>query len=130
MIGASRYVAVAGVAATVTFVATPLVEKFARRVGWVVEPDARRVHTKATPDVGGIAMFLGFLAAMAAAWAMGSFRSIFAGNSEALGLLVGCGVVFLVGLVDDIKEISAPAKVTGIVLGAVVFVIFGVNMYY
>ncbi|CAB4715630.1 MAG: undecaprenyl/decaprenyl-phosphate alpha-N-acetylglucosaminyl 1-phosphate transferase [Actinobacteria bacterium] len=130
MIGASRYVSVAGVAATVTFVATPLVERFARRVGWVVEPDARRVHTKATPDVGGIAMFLGFLAAMAAAWAMGSFRSIFAGNSEALGLLVGCGVVFLVGLVDDIKEISAPAKVTGIVLGAVVFVIFGVNMYY
>ena len=130
MIGASRYVAVGGVAAVITFVSTPLVARFAHRVGWVVEPDARRVHTRTTPDVGGIAMFLGFLVAMAAAWGMDSFHAIFAGNSEALGLLLGCGVVFLVGLIDDIKEISAPAKVTGIVLGAVVFVMFGVNMYW
>lgn len=114
----------------VTFVLTPLVARFAHRVGWVVEPDARRVHTRTTPDVGGIAMFFGFLAAMAAAWGMDAFKPIFAGNSEALGVIVGCGVIFLVGLVDDIREISAPAKVTGIVAGAVVFVLFGVTMYY
>jgi len=130
MVSFSRYLAVGGVAAVVTFVLTPLVAKFAHRVGWVVEPDARRVHTRTTPDVGGIAMFIGFIAAMAAAWGMDAFKPIFAGNSEALGVIVGCGVIFLVGLVDDIREISAPAKVTGIVVGAVVFVLFGVTMYY
>jgi len=130
MVSFSRYLAVGGVAAVVTFVLTPLVAKFAHRVGWVVEPDARRVHTRTTPDVGGIAMFIGFIAAMAAAWGMDAFKPIFAGNSEAFGVIVGCGVIFLVGLVDDIREISAPAKVTGIVVGAVVFVLFGVTMYY
>ncbi|MEY4372854.1 MAG: UDP-N-acetylglucosamine--undecaprenyl-phosphate N-acetylglucosamine-phosphate transferase [Actinomycetota bacterium] len=130
MVSASRYVAVGVVAAVVTFVLTPLVAKFAHRVGWVVAPDARRVHTRTTPDVGGIAMFFGFLAAMAAAWGMDSFRPIFAGNSEALGVLIGCGLVFAVGLIDDVHELSAPAKVTGIVIGGVVLTVFGVTMFY
>lgn len=130
MIGASRYAVVGGVAAVVTCGFTPLVAKFAHRVGWVDAPDARRVHTRITPNVGGIAMFLGFLAAMGTAWWMDAFKPIFAGNSEALGLLLGCLVVFLTGLIDDVRDLSAPAKVTGIVLGAVVFVVFGLTMYY
>lgn len=130
MISASRYAAVGLVAAAVTCGTTPLVARFARRLGWVDAPDARRVHTRTTPNVGGIAMFLGFLAAMAMAWRMDSFGAVFAGNSEAVGLLIGCGVVFLTGLIDDVRELSAPAKVTGIVLGAVAFVLFGLTMYY
>ena len=130
MIGGFSYALIGAVAAAVTCICTPLVARFAHRVGWVVEPDARRVHTRTTPDVGGIAMFIGFLAAMGTAWAMGRFRPLFAGNSEALGIVLGCTLIFVVGLIDDVKEISAPAKVVGIVLGAVVFVSFGVTMYY
>jgi UDP-GlcNAc:undecaprenyl-phosphate GlcNAc-1-phosphate transferase len=130
MIPGPSYLLVGAVAAVVTGVLTPLVAWWARRVGWVVAPDARRVHTRVTPDVGGIAMFLGFLAAMGTAWSMGVMRPLFAGNSEALGVVLGCGLVFLVGLVDDIRDLSAPAKVTGIVAGAVVLVLFGDTMYY
>ncbi len=130
MIDGFGYLVVGAVAAGVTFALTPLVAWFARRVGWVVEPDERRVHTRTTPDVGGIAMFGGFLAAMGVAWSMDRFRPLFADNSEALGVVLACTLVFAVGLVDDVHELSAPAKVTGIVLAGIVLVIFGVTMYY
>ena len=130
MINGYGYLFVGVVAAVVTFVTTPIVRWFARRRGWVATPDGRRIHATSTPDVGGIAMFVGFLAAMAAAWSMDRFRPVFAGNSEALGVVLACAVVFLVGLADDIWELSAPAKVTGIVGAGIVLVLFGVTMYY
>jgi len=130
MIDGFGYLVVGAVAALVTFALTPLVAWFAHRVGWVVAPDERRVHTRTTPDVGGIAMFGGFLAAMGVAWSMGRFRPLFADNSEALGIVLACTLVFAVGLVDDVRELSAPAKVTGIVVAGIVLVIFGVTMYY
>ncbi|MEI7546916.1 MAG: MraY family glycosyltransferase [Actinomycetota bacterium] len=124
------YLLVGAVAATVTFATTPLVAKVARRVGWVVEPDERRIHTVATPDVGGIAMFLGFAAAFGVAQMMPSFDALFARNSEPRGLLLAAGLMFLIGFVDDIREISAPAKVMGTVLVGIVLVVYGVTMFY
>lgn len=124
------YLVVGAVAALVTFAATPLVIRVARRFGWVVEPDARRVHTVTTPDVGGIAMFVGFVVAFAVAWLMGSFDDLFVRNSEPVGVLIAAAVMFLVGFVDDVREISAPAKVVGTVLVAVVLVYFGVTMFF
>ena len=40
------------------------------------------------PTLGGLAMFLGFLAAMGVAWRMDVFSSLFADNSEPLGVVV------------------------------------------
>ena len=68
MPGTGAYLVIGAIAAVVTFVTTPIVGRVARRMGWVVEPDERRVHTVATPDVGGIAMFIGFVAAWASGW--------------------------------------------------------------
>jgi len=126
----SGYLAVGGVAAAVTFVLTPLVGWLGRKLGWVVEPDDRRVHSEATPDTGGLAMFLGFLAAMGLAVSLDRFSPLFTGNSEPLGVVIACGIVFLVGFIDDIVELSAPAKVTGIVAAGLVLVGFGVTMFY
>ncbi len=57
------YLLVGAVAAIITFTVTPVVKRFAMRAGWVYEPNERTVHTTPLPDVGGIAMFLGFCAA-------------------------------------------------------------------
>ncbi len=126
----SGYMAVGGVAALVTFVLTPLVGWIGRKCGWVVAPDERRVHTQPTPVIGGLAMFVGFLAAMWLAVSLDRFSAVFAGNSEPLGVVIACGLVFLVGFIDDIFELSAPAKVTGIVAAGLVLVAFGVTMFY
>ena len=124
------YLFIGAVAAIVTFIATPLTVRLALRRGWVVAPDERRVHQVPTPDVGGIAMFLGFVVALALAWRMGRFSPIFNNNSEPMGVLLAALVIFATGLVDDVREISSPAKVTGTVIAGLFLVWFGATMFY
>jgi UDP-GlcNAc:undecaprenyl-phosphate GlcNAc-1-phosphate transferase len=121
---------IGAVAAIVTFIATPLTVRLALRRGWVVAPDERRVHQVPTPHVGGIAMFLGFVVALALAWRMGRFSPIFNNNSEPMGVLLAALVIFATGLVDDVREISSPAKVTGTVIAGLFLVWFGATMFY
>src|SRR5215470_9025668 len=45
------------------FIFTFLVKAFCYKVGWLDKPAARRVHTKAVPRLGGVAMFLAFVIA-------------------------------------------------------------------
>ena len=124
------YLFIGVIAALVTFVSTPFVVKLATRMNWVVEPDERRVHKVPTPDVGGIAMFLGFIVALAIAWKMGRFSPVFDNNSEPLGVLLAAILIFATGLIDDIREISSPAKVTGTAIAGLVLVYFGATMFY
>ena len=130
MFPTNAYLAVGAVAAVTTAVLTPIVGFVAKKLGWVVAPDPRRIHTRPTPDVGGIAMFVGFLAAMAAARLSDTFDGLFARNSEPRGVLIAASVIFLVGLIDDVHEISAPAKVFGTVIAGAVLVMFGVTMWF
>ncbi len=130
MPGTGEYLIVGAIAAIVTFVTTPIVGRVARRFDWVVQPDSRRVHTVATPDVGGIAMFVGFTVAFGAARLMDTFDPLFAHFSEPRGVLFAATVVFFVGFIDDIREVSAPAKVMGTIVAGVVLVYYGVTMFY
>jgi UDP-GlcNAc:undecaprenyl-phosphate GlcNAc-1-phosphate transferase len=122
------YLVVVVVAGVVTLGVTPVVRRMAVRVGAVVRPDERRVHERPTPTLGGIAMFAGLLAGVGTAWGMGAFDEVFAGNTEPLGLVVAAAIILLVGVIDDIVEVSAPAKVAGTVLAASVLVLSGVSM--
>ena len=108
----SEYLIIGACAAGTTFLLTYPVKRLAVRCGWVVEPDERRVHTVTTPDVGGIAMFGGFLVAMLVARLMGSLDSLFSTSSELPGVVLAACVIFVVGLLDDIRDISAPAKLS------------------
>ncbi len=123
------YVVVAVVAALGTFVAMFPIRRLAMRAHFVVEPDERRVHATVTPYGGGIAMFLAFLLAMGVAFQLGQLHGLFAGSSEPLGLVLGAAVIFVVGFIDDVREMSAPAKMAGQVLAAMVFVFLGVTMF-
>ena len=45
MPGTGEYLVIGAIAAVVTFAVTPIVIRLAKRMGWVVAPDERRVHT-------------------------------------------------------------------------------------
>jgi UDP-N-acetylmuramyl pentapeptide phosphotransferase/UDP-N-acetylglucosamine-1-phosphate transferase len=124
------YLFIGLVAALVTFFTTPLVTRRAHEMGWVVQPDERRVHRVPTPDVGGIAMVLGFVAALLLAWQMDRFSLVFDNNSEPFGVLIAAAVIFGTGLIDDVRELSSPAKITGTVIAGLVLVWFGATMFY
>src|SRR6266700_2234116 len=52
-----------GCAFALAYLLTFVVGAFCRKVGWLDRPAARRVHTKAVPRLGGIAIFIAFLIA-------------------------------------------------------------------
>ena len=114
----------------VTLIATPIVRSFAKKRNWVAVPDERKVHTVATPDVGGIAMFAGVVVALGLAWQMDRFSPLFRGNSEPRGILLAALLILVVGVIDDVRELSAPARVLATVGAAMILVQSGVTMFY
>ncbi len=124
------YLIVLSVALGTTLALTPLVRRLALRIGAVVRPDERRIHEWPTPTLGGLAMYLGFLAGMAVATRIPQFDGVFDGTSEPLGVVLGATIIFAVGLVDDLREVSAPAKVAGQVLAGSVLSLLGVTMLF
>lgn len=125
------YAVVLAVAAIVTLIATPVVRFFAIRMGAVVKPsDARHVHTKPMPTLGGAAMLLGFLVSIAVASRLHQFHEMFQKNSEPFGLVLAAGVMFVVGALDDLRNVSPPAKVAGQVFSASLLALYGVTMFH
>ncbi len=124
------YGLVFGVAALVTYLITPATCRLAVTVGAVVKPDERRVHTRPTPTLGGVGMLFAFLLAMGVAALLPQFRSIFTASSEPLGLVMAAVVILAVGALDDLRDVSAPAKVAGQVFGGSVLALAGVTMFF
>ncbi|MGH9151321.1 MAG: glycosyltransferase family 4 protein [Acidimicrobiales bacterium] len=117
------------VAALATWVFGFWVRRGAVRVGAVVLPDERHVHVTPTPTAGGTAMFGAVLLAMFVASRLPQFDDAFE-SSEPLGVVLAAAVMYLVGLVDDLREVSAPAKLAGQVLAGTVLSFLGVTMFY
>ena len=124
------YAVVFAVAAGLTFLLTPLVRKLAIRAGAVKVPSARDVHTTAMPMLGGAAMFVAFLVAMAVASQIPQFRDMFDGSSEPAGVILAAGVMFAIGALDDLRDVSPPAKIAGMVLAGSLLSLFGVSMLF
>jgi UDP-GlcNAc:undecaprenyl-phosphate GlcNAc-1-phosphate transferase len=123
------YGVVFGVAAVVTFALTPAVWRLSIRWGAVVKPDERRIHERPTPTLGGIAMLVALLVALSVAWLLPTFRPVFE-SSEPFGLALAAIVILAIGMLDDLREVSAPAKVAGQVFAASILGLAGVVMFY
>jgi UDP-GlcNAc:undecaprenyl-phosphate GlcNAc-1-phosphate transferase len=117
------------VAAGATAALTVPARRVAVRVGYVAMPHERKMHKVPIPYGGGAAMFLGFLVAVLAAAAVPALRPIFADSPEMLGVVLAAGAMFAVGLIDDVRDMSAPAKMAGQVLSASILYFLGVTMY-
>jgi UDP-GlcNAc:undecaprenyl-phosphate/decaprenyl-phosphate GlcNAc-1-phosphate transferase len=125
------YGIVAAVAAFITALLIPLCRRVALRFGVVAEPDAeRRLHKDTTPLLGGVAMCAAVLAALAVASFVPQFDGIFRSSAEPIGIAFGSVLITLVGVIDDIWEISPPAKLAGMVVSGAALYVFGVVMYY
>ena len=103
----------------VSYALTPAVKKLAVRVGAVDRPEARKVHTHIIPRLGGLAIFIGFMAAVL--FSMPVYK-------EFLGFLLGATAIVCLGIWDDIKNIPAKVKLTGQIIAAAIPVAFGVQI--
>lgn len=125
----SSYYIVAGVAAVVALVATPIVRAIVMKLGGYDIPVDRKVHHAPTPTYGGVAIYLAFAAAIGAAVAFRSLRGAFR-FSELLGLLVGGLIVMVIGMLDDHHDLSRPARLAGEFFAAGVVYLSGVQMSF
>ena len=92
------------VALCVSFLTTPIVKSFAYKVGAIDVPkDARRMHNHPIPRLGGLAIFLGFMASVLLFIPM-------AGNRQMQSILLGAVVIVVLGVVDDIMALQARVK--------------------
>ncbi|HXQ19412.1 MAG TPA: MraY family glycosyltransferase [Acidimicrobiales bacterium] len=123
------YAVVLVVAAAATAACTWPARWLAIRVGHVDVPDDRKIHTRTVPYGGGAAMFMGFLVAMLVAALLSPLHVVFANSSEPLGVVLAGAAIFFVGLIDDARGMSAPAKMAGQVLAASILYFLGVTMY-
>ena len=72
----------------------------------VAVPSGERWHEEPTPTFGGVGIFAGFLAAVLLAIATGAVEW----SSELGGILAGVTILFVAGLVDDLRRLSPIAK--------------------
>lgn len=100
-----------------TFALTPLVIKLARKLGALDLPGERKAQKTGVPLLGGIAIALGVLVGL------GFFVSL----DKLLLILVAALFVFLIGLIDDIKDTPPALRITLEIIAASVVVASGVR---
>ena len=95
----------------VSLLVTPAVILLAKRTGALDKPDARKVHKKPIPRIGGLAIYAGFMAAVI-------FVAIKFGLDaemvrETVGLVLSGSLIVALGLIDDYKNLPAKIKLLG-----------------
>ncbi len=116
------YVGVFAVAFLVSLLATPIMRKLARQNGITDNPDMqRKLHREPIPYLGGVAIFLGFMAGMAAclfAYQYNQHGDVVRLVNIPISIVFGAAVITLVGLFDDVYGSSPRVKLGGQLLAA------------
>ncbi|NPV90670.1 MAG: undecaprenyl/decaprenyl-phosphate alpha-N-acetylglucosaminyl 1-phosphate transferase [Firmicutes bacterium] len=108
-----------GLACGVSLIVTPLLIYLAPKLGAVDLPNQRKVHTGLMPCIGGGAIYLGFVAGTLA---------IAPTRAESLAFLLGGTIILVVGLIDDLYDISPYLKLAGQILAALSVVYLGIQV--
>jgi len=103
----------------VALVFTPIAKKIAVRLKIYAPTNHRTVHSGSTPKLGGLSIFFAFTVGLI----------IFTFYTKEIrilgGLLMGGSLMLIVGLFDDLYNLSCYRKMTGQTLAAIVAVAFG-----
>ena len=103
-----------------SFILTPVVKVFAQKVGTVDVPkDGRRMHDHPIPRLGGLARFLGFLVSTLL------FSKV---DTQVRGMLLGCVLVVITGVIDDIVPLKWWVKLLLQIAAALIAVFSGIRI--
>ncbi|SDZ07604.1 MraY family glycosyltransferase [Herbiconiux ginsengi] len=112
------YLLVALVSAVVTFGLTWVIYKLSHRYRLYPKIRERDVHTRPTPRLGGIAMFIGVVVAFAVASQISWFRLVFAEPGKVWAILGAALIIVLIGVADDIWDLDWLTKLAGQIIAA------------
>ena len=94
----------------------PVIKKVAFHINALDIPNARKIHTKPMPRLGGLGIFAGFL-----------LGYMLFGNHTYLmnSVLIASFVLLIVGMIDDIKPIRPRYKLIGQLIASLIVVVYG-----
>jgi UDP-GlcNAc:undecaprenyl-phosphate/decaprenyl-phosphate GlcNAc-1-phosphate transferase len=105
----------------------PQVRDFALRVGAVQHGGGRRIHDGALPNVGGLAIFAGFVLAVMSANVFFP-QLIEPYRLQLWAIVLGAALMTLVGFLDDVWELSPMMRLASQFMAAGILVVNGVRI--
>ncbi|TKC17003.1 glycosyltransferase family 4 protein [Robertmurraya kyonggiensis] len=115
------YLITIGLALIISFSMSPVVMKFAKKIGAIDRPNERKVHSKEITRIGGIAIYLGFVVA---------FLYIYSVYEISISILIGATIIVITGLIDDLYGLKPIQKLIGQCAAAIIVVLSGLHMQY
>ena len=117
----SPYLLMAASALIIAVGGTPLVRYVALQMGILDQPAARKIHSSPVPLMGGVAIYIAFIASLAF-WGERSYVN------EIVGIFVGATLVSIVGALDDSRGLGSYFKLAVHVVAAGILIISGVHV--
>lgn len=112
------YLLVTAISAGVTFGLAVVTWKLSSRYRLYPKIRERDVHTRPTPRLGGVAMFLGMAVAFGVASLLPGFAIVFSEPGKVLGLAGAALIIVLIGVADDIWDLDWLTKLAGQIIAA------------
>jgi len=114
-----KYIEVGIIAFIVSYILTPYVGQVGKKQNMVDMPGLRKIHEEAIPNLGGIVIFFGFLLSLLFVIQIeGQFRT----------LLIGGIIILLLGVVDDIANLSPKHKFVIQMIPALIVIIYNSDL--
>jgi len=103
----------------VSYILTPYLARVGKKQNMVDLPDHRKVHEEAIPNLGGIVIFFGFLL---------SLLFIVQIEGQVKTLMVAGVIILLLGIVDDIADLSPKHKFIIQMIPALIVIIYNSDL--
>jgi UDP-GlcNAc:undecaprenyl-phosphate GlcNAc-1-phosphate transferase len=103
------------------FLSTKVIRRIALRLKILDHPEKRKIHKIPIPLLGGLAIYISYVLTI--------FLN-FSFSIELKGIVIGGTIILLMGIIDDIKHLSATWKLIGQVLASSTLILFGVKLSF
>ncbi|WP_057976862.1 glycosyltransferase family 4 protein [Caloramator mitchellensis] len=101
---------------------TPIIKKLAFKINAVDVPkDERRIHNKPIPRIGGVAIYIAFIAGILI------YSTL---DRHVYGIIIGSTIIFIGGFIDDLKNLKPKYKLFFQIAAALVLIFFDVNVKF
>lgn len=112
------YLLATGISAVVTFGFSIVIYRLSHRFRLYPKIRERDVHTRPTPRLGGIAMFLGVLSAFGIGSFLPQLELVYSRPGPLLAILGAALLIVLIGVADDIWDLDWLTKLAGQIIAA------------